>query len=405
MTTFKYTAVAKDGSNVKSTIQARDENEAMERIRKTAVLVTSIEAVRTTRSGESIWERDLFGPSKVKEKTLALVCSQFSIILGSGLPVVRCVELIAGQTADKGLKKILEDVGESVAAGSGLAASFERYASQLPATFIETVRTGEESGTLETVFARLQHYFDKNAKSKAKVASALAYPAFTLAVAVVVIGIIMVVAVPVFSDMFGGMGNLPGPTRMIIAISNFFTNNLIWIIIAVLVFLIVHRLYAGTEMGRLAIARRRLNTPLLGKIRRMRSASEFASTLATVLSAGLPMLRGIQITARGLENAWLGKNLEEVAGGIEEGRRLGDCLRRTGEFPTLLTEMTAVGEEAGSLESTLDVVGEYYDNETQTASDRALALLQPIIILVLAIIIVFILLAVYLPLFNMYDTF
>ena len=398
MQTYKYKAISKDGAKVSGVVQAFDEYAAVTKIKETCSVVTRISEVRGNKR-----ERRELTLGGISEKSLAIMCSQLSIILGTGLPIVRAVELVAEQTADKGLKKILTETAEDVAAGFGLAQSLHNKGKDLPITFIETVRSGEESGTLDVAFQRLHAYYDKAYKVKGRVRAAMTYPLFTLVVAVVVVIIIMVVAVPAFTTSFDAMGvELPGVTRALIAISNFFTK--FWAPLTALIAggLLARKLYGRTEKGRIAQSRSRLKLPVLGQLDRMRTASQFAHTMSTLLAAGLPMLKAVSVTGKILDNYWVGCELSKQIPKLEEGRTLNDCLRTSAVLPDLLVEMAGIGEETGSMESTLDIIGSYYDNEVELATQKALSLLEPIIICVLAGIVIFILLSVYLPMFSLY---
>jgi type IV pilus assembly protein PilC len=314
------------------------------------------------------------------------------------------VELIAEQTTNRELRGILKSVAGDVSAGFGLAQSFEnKSGGKLPLTFIETVRSGEETGTLDTSFRKLHAYYDKSSKIKGKVKSAMVYPLFTCGVAVVVVAIIMIVAVPTFVSTFASMGiTLPLPTKILIAISNFLTK--FWpVIIAVIAAAgIAYKLYGRTEKGRINIARGKLRFPVLGRIAVTRNAAQFANTLSTLVAAGLPLVNAVGATGRTLDNHYIAVQIMNIVPKIEEGRSLGSALRTCQYIPGLLKEMTGVGEETGSLENTLDVIGAYYDNETEIKSAKALALMEPIIICILAVVVVFILLSVYLPIFSLY---
>jgi len=398
--TYKYKAISKDGAAVSGVVQAFDEYTAVTKIKETCTVVTKISEVQ----GKTRERRELT-LGGFSEKSLAVMCSQFSIILGAGLPIVRAVELIAEQTADKELKRILTETAEDVGAGFGLAQSLQNKGRNLPPTFIETVRSGEESGTLDVAFQRLHAYYDKAYKVKGKVKAAMTYPLFTLVVAVVVVIIIMVVAVPAFTTSFATMGvELPSVTLALIAISRFFTK--FWALLAALAAggVIAYKFYSRTEKGRTAHFRNRLKLPALGKIDLMRAASQFAHTMSTLLAAGLPMLRAVSVTGKILDNYWIGSEISKQIPKLEEGKTLNVCLRTAAVLPDLLVEMAGVGEETGTLESTLDIIGSYYDNEVELATQRALSLLEPIVICALAGIVVFILLSVYLPMFSLYGS-
>jgi type IV pilus assembly protein PilC len=215
--TFKYKAVSKDGAKVSGMVEAFDEYAAVTKIKETCAVVTALSEVQETQT-----EKKELSRGRIREKSLSIMCSQFSIILGAGLPVVRAVELIAEQTEDRTLKRILQQAAGDVSGGFGLAQSFENKGKNLPVTFIETVRSGEESGTLESAFARLHQYYDRSARLKGKVQTAMVYPVFTLIVAAAVVAIIMIKAVPTFVSSFKSMNiALPGPTKALIAISEF----------------------------------------------------------------------------------------------------------------------------------------------------------------------------------------
>lgn len=399
MTIFKYRALSESGAELDGVMEAYDEFEAVAKIKQNCPVVLSIKEVPKRES------KDLFSPRKVKDKSLSLVCSQFSIILSAGLPMIRSVQLVADQTTDKHLKKILKDVAEDVDAGRSLAESFESRGPALPTTFIETIRAGEESGTLERSFAKLHDYYDKAAKTHSKVTSALIYPAFLSAVAVVVIMILMIFAVPVFTATFEEMDiEMPLPTRIVIGMSNFMNHYWIFLLLAIALTAFGLKVYSATERGRRQFAFLKLHLPMIGNVQKMNAAAQFANTMSTMLTAGLPITRTLSITGKVLDNYLIGLKISDMVGGIEQGKRLAVCMQDCPELPGLLVEMTGVGEETGSLEGTLGVIGEFYDNEVQLSVSRLLALLEPSIIVVMALIIGLIVMAVYLPMFSMYGS-
>lgn len=402
MPNFKYKAISLDGAKVSGVITAYDEFEAINFVKQKGHVVTSIKEV----DGKKQFSLNMtIGNPKIKEKVLALMCSQFSIVLKAGMPIVRSVELIATQTADKPLRELLSKVAEDVATGYGLAQSFEnKGANTLPTTFIETIRAGEQSGTLETSFAKLHNYYDKSAKMKAQVKSAMMYPIFLSGMAVVVIAIVMLVAMPVFLGMFQDMEmELPWPTQFLIDLTNAFTKW--WVLIAAIIiaFVIAAMTWSKTEKGKMWFARTMLKLPILGRVTQMKGASQFANTMTTMLAAGLSIIKATAICSKVLDNYHLGTQLGASVAILEEGKPLGYSVEKCACFPDLLVEMTAVGEQTGSLESTLETIGEYYDSETELASDNALKALQPIITILMGVVIGFIVISLYLPMFTMYS--
>lgn len=400
MPTFKYEALYSGGEKVNGVVEAVSRNEAVAQIRQSCEVVLSLKEVPKL-AAQDPFERF----HKVSAKSLALVCQQFSIILKAGLPLVQTVDLVADQCADKGLGKLLRQVSEDVSNGWSLSYSFEqRGGKSLPATFRETVRAGEESGDLLSSFRRMASYFERMNKTRESVVSALTYPAFVLVVAAVVVVIIMGYAVPTFTSMFESMNiELPWVTVALIGLSGFFqTYGLILVGLIALMVLGV-RLYGMTEKGGPALARAQLKIPIIGEIVRMSGASQFAHTMSTLLTAGMPILQAIDVSGRTMTNRWMSGEVLGTLPGVEGGRSLGECMGYARELPAMLVQMTAVGEATGSMESTLQVLAEYYDNEVDVRVKRALALLEPAIIVVLAIFVVFILMAVYLPMFSMYS--
>lgn len=403
MKTFKYTARNADSDDViEGVVQANTQDEAIAQIRAGSLIITSLDEVTATGNVNIS-----LGSRRVKQKSLAIMCNQFAIVLRSGLPIVRAIELVAEQTDDKSLRRVLDGVASDVSSGLALGDSFERNGSNLPATFIQTVRAGEASGGLDVVFERLAVYYKKTSESQGKVRSAMIYPAFVLGVAAVVIVLIMVLAVPTFKSTFESMGaELPIPTRLLIGFSDFMTNNFFLLLIIVVVLVVVFRLLLRyREDFHLSMSRLATRIPVIGKIITYNSSSQYAGTMSIMMSAGLPVVEAVDVAAKTISNYYMSRSLEGIEAEVESGKTLASSIEKTEAFPHLVSEMTGVGEETGTLESTLSVISEYYDNEVETLTARALSLLEPAMIIILAIIVGVILLAVYLPMFSIYGNF
>lgn len=273
MTTFRYKGQTAGGAKVSGVLRAYDEFEAADKLRESVAIITKLEAVPEKK--ESVLSRPV--AFRVKEKELALLCSQFAIILASGLSVERCVSMVAAQTKNKYLRRMLDKVSEEVGAGYSLAQSFENNAPYLPKTFTETLRAGEQSGTLESCFQRLHAYYDRSAKTRAKIVSTLTYPVMVIIVAIVVFVIIIAVAVPAFTTAFNEIGSdLPGVTKALMAVSTFFTKWW-WLVLGVLALLVIAYLtFRRTERGRAALAAWSLTRAPLRRIHSMNAAAQFA---------------------------------------------------------------------------------------------------------------------------------
>ncbi len=405
MKTFNYTARSTDGGRITGVAEANSKDEAVRQLRDSNLIVESIEETGGSR------DIDLkLGTKKAKEKSLAILCNQFAILMQAGIPIVRTLELLADQTEDKTLKVVLKEAADDVAAGYSLSDSLEKNGSGLPVTFIQSIRAGEESGALETVFLRLKDYYEKTSRAKAKVKSAMVYPTFVMVIAVVVVAIIMIFAVPIFKDTFASMGTeMPAITQFVIDSSNFWVNWW-WVILAIVILAFIGvKLGKNNDKFHLAWSKLgvklpfgNITTPVIGRINLMNSASEYAGTMSVMMAAGLPIVKAVGVTARSMSNYYMGKSLESTMPDLEAGKPLAACIQAAGTLPSLAVEMTAVGEQTGSLEHTMEVISEYYDSEVETATARAMSILEPCIIVVLAVIVFVLLLSVYLPMFSIY---
>ena len=404
MATFKYKALSPDGTEMKGVMQAPDEYSAVQRIRQKCPVIQEITQVKESGDSKNLLSLEI-GSKKIDEKALSVMCSQFAIMLRSGQMIGRVMQMVADQTADKKLKKLLQDCAEDVEEGSSVASALERHGDKmLPMTFIETVRAGEMAGTLETSFTKLESYYEKSYKNKQKVKSVMSYPIFVMVVAVIVLIVIMAKVVPSLAATFSDLGGeLPLITQILINTSKFFQRWYILMIIVIIALVIGSKIYFGTEKGRLVKGRLMLTLPVLGKINIFSGAAQFADTMSTMLSSGLTVNHAVEVTGKVLDNALLSEQVGAMIPKIEEGRGLGECMKACEFFPDNLKEMVAVGEESGSLDETLTTIADYYYNEQDHATQQAVSKLEPTIMIFLALFAGFIVLAIYLPMFTMYN--
>ena len=393
--------MSNNGQKVSGVIEAFNEMDAVDRLKQNHSIIIKMTPVKG--EGEGFLNMEI-GGNKLNNKAFIVMCSQFAIILNAGIPIARTVHLIAEKTSDKPLKKMLLKVGEDVEAGRSVAASFaERGEKLLPPTFVETIAAGEQSGNLDKAFQTVHEHFDKQAKMAAKVRSAMAYPLFVLFIAVAVVAVLMIKVVPTFTAIFDSMGGeLPGVTKALIAISNFFIKYWMILVAIIAVVVIVYKVYGNTEEGRMNLAKWSLKVPILGNIQELNAASEFANTMTTMLASGLPMTRAISITAKTMSNYFMSTETGKLAVKLEEGRGLGQSMREANYMPDILVDMVAVGEETGEMEKTLNTIAKYYDAELDMAIASALAKLEPALLVGLAGIAGFIVVAIYMAMFGMY---
>lgn len=400
---FSYRALGQDGKEVTGVLQAEDQSEAVSRIREHYPVLLSIRQQKEKQGLSALLRMEL-GDRRIKAKTLSVLCSQLSIMLRSGISVARAFQILAGQNADKKLQKMMEQAAKDVEAGSRVASALEQYRECFPPTFIETVRAGEESGTLALSFERLRSFYEKSYKTTEKIKSALTYPLFVIAVAAAVLIIVMAKVIPTLTTVFTNLGGeLPKITKLLIAVSDFFAECWFLLFFAGFVFLILFKLYTKTPQGRLLQAKSSLLFPLVGNVNRMNATAQFANTMSVLLEAGIVLDQAIDTTARVMENALFQKEIYAMKHDLEQGHSLSDCLRNRECFPPAMADMCAIGEETGALEETLKNIADYYTNEADYRVQRLLVLLEPMLLFVLSVFAGIIVVSIYLPIFTMYD--
>ncbi|MDO5146488.1 MAG: type II secretion system F family protein [Eubacteriales bacterium] len=400
MEEYIFRALDEDGKKVSDTIEADNETEAVRQIKRRYPILLSI---RKKKAADSFLEMEI-GGKRLDKKALVILCSQCAVILKSGMPVDECMLLVSRQIKDKKLKSMLTNSAEDIRRGVGIADSFQRNYKGLPTVFIETIRAGELSGNMEYAFEEMQHYYDKSHKTGQKIRQALSYPIFVLIVAIVVLIVVMMFVVPTMTATFRDLGGeLPGITKMLIALSEFM-RHYIWIlaVVASAIFLAL-RFALKTRRGRLLWGRIQLKLPVVGPIFLLSGSAQFASTMNTLLRSGMILGNALEIAARVLDNRAMRQDVSNMVEDVYSGQSFGDCLRRTTTFPDTLKEMCSIGEETGELTSTLETVSGYFDNEVENATKQAIQMIEPMIMVMMAAFAGFIVLSIYLPMFMMYD--
>ncbi len=401
MNSYKYNALSADGAKVKGIIEAVDEYQAVDKIKEKCPIVISIDEIQNKKMN-SILNKEI--GKKVDSKSLSVMCSQFAIILEAGTPLNKTIKMIASQTEDKKLKKMLENAYDDVTYGSTLESAFRKNYDGLPEVFLETIKAGEQSGNLPGSFANMQKYFDKSFKTSQKIKSVTGYPLFVLCVAIVVVIVVMVVVVPTLTNVFGELGGeLPLMTRMLIATSNWFAKWWIILVGIILAFYVAYKLLTSSEAGQIRKSERKLKLPVIGNITTLTNAQEFANTMASLLEAGLTVGDALRVTSRCITNYAVSKEVFAMAEKVETGTSLSEAMEKSEYLPATLKEMTGVGEKSGELVKTLKTIGDYYANESDYAIKAALDRLEPTLLILLAIFAGYIVISIYLPMFTMYS--
>jgi type IV pilus assembly protein PilC len=374
-------------------IVAEGRDGAVASLKRNGIQVISVKPQSAT-AGKSL--------GKVKAKDLAIFTRQFSVMIDAGLPLVQCLEILGAQQVDKGFQKIIAAVRTDVEQGATLQAALAKHPKAFNDLYVNMVGAGEAGGILDIILQRLSGYIEKAVKLTSKVKGAMTYPITIICIAITVVAVIMVKVIPVFSQMYEGMGSsLPVPTQVCIAISNVLIHYFPLVVAAVVVLVVGLRQYYKTQAGRLQIDALILKIPIIGDLLRKVAVARFCRTLGTLTSSGVPILEGMDITARTAGNVVIQNAILKSREAVEQGRNIAGPLAETRVFPPMVVQMVGVGEATGALDAMLSKVAEFYEEEVDNAVASLTALMEPMIIAVLGGIIGFIVIAMYMPIFNL----
>lgn len=343
-----------------------------------------------------------FGSGKVKAKELAIFFRQFSVMIDAGLPLVQCLEILAGNQENPAFQKTLNGVRTTVEGGSTLANAMRNYPRVFDDLTTNMIEAGETGGILDTILQRVALYVEKAVKMRAAVKSALVYPVAVIGIAVLIVGGLLKFVVPVFTKLFDGLGvELPLPTKMVIGLSSFVQNFWWFFIVAGVALFFAVRQIRKHPQGRYMFDRMLLNLPVIGMVLRKIAVARFTRTLGTLITSGVPILEGLSITARTSGNAVLEQSLLKVRKAVEEGRTIVDPLKESNVFPNMVTQMIGVGEATGAMDSMLQKIADFYEDEVDAATKDMLTLLEPLLITFLGGAVGGIVISLYLPLFKL----
>jgi len=339
----------------------------------------------------------------VSAKELAVFTRQFSVMIDAGLPLVQCLEILASQQENKLFQKVLTGTRSSVEGGSNLSTAMKQYPKVFDPLYSNMVEAGETGGILDTILQRLSSYIEKNVKLKAAVKSALIYPIGVISIAGAVIVLLLWKVVPIFATLFAGLGvDLPLPTKIVIGMSNFVGSIFgLLIVVGIVAGIFGLKIWYGTPQGRYFLDSVILKLPVLGILMRKIAVARFTRTLGTLISSGVPILEGLDITARTSGNAVVEKALFQVRKSLEEGKSLTEPLKESAVFPGMVTQMIAVGEQTGAMDAMLQKIADFYEEEVDAAVKDLLTALEPVMIVFLGVVVGGVVISMYLPLFSL----
>ena len=394
-TVFQWSGKTTRGTIQKGELSANSKDEVIAYLRKQNIVPTIV-----TKKPKSIFS---LPGGRASDKDIVIFTRQFATMIDAGLPLVQALEILSKQTENKTLAKAITDIKNDVEGGATYADALKKHPRIFTELYANMVAAGEAGGILDTILNRLSQYIEKAMKLKRQVKSAMIYPAVIVSVAVIVVWVIMVKVIPTFSAMFSQFkGVLPMPTKIIIGLSNFLGGPGGLLVLAVIIGIIVSIvLFRRTETGKKVIDTILLKLPVVGILVRKVGVAKFTRTLGTLVGSGVPILDGLDITAKTAGNKIIENAVYKVRQAVTEGKTLAEPLAETKVFPPMVTQMISVGESTGAVDNMLNKIADFYDDEVDSAVANLTAMLEPIIMVFLGVVIGFIVIAMYLPIFKL----
>ena len=391
-----------EGTNRKNEVQKGELEAPDEQAVRTHLGRLRVNPTKIKKKPKDLFENVSFMQPKVTEKDVILFARQFSTMIDAGLPIIQCLDILYSQQENKTFKNILKEIKESVEGGSTLAESLGKFPKNFDDLFVNMIAAGEAGGILDTILRRLSTYMEKAAKLKAQVKGAMTYPIITLAIAVIVLGVILVFVIPVFQKMFADFGGeLPIPTQVVVNLSNFVKGYILYIIGGVIGIVIAFKRFYATDKGHNFFDDVILRFPVFGMLLRKVAVSKFTRTMGTMLASGVAILDALEIVAKTAGNRTIEKSIFSVRTGISEGRTMADPLSESGVFPSMVCQMISVGESTGALDAMLVKIADFYDEEVDQAVDNLTSMIEPFMLVFLGTTIGGLVIAMYLPIFKM----
>jgi type IV pilus assembly protein PilC len=396
MPDFKYQGTNRSGSSVSGVMTANSKADLQNLLRRQQITPTKM-----SEKGKE-FNMPTFGGG-VNAKELAIFTRQFSVMIDAGLPLVQCLEILASQQENKFFQKVLVNTRSMVESGSTLSTAMRSSPKVFDGLYVNMVEAGETGGILDIILQRLSTYIEKNVKLQRAVKSALVYPVGVLTIAGLVIFLLLWKVVPIFATLFAGLGvTLPLPTKIVIAMSNFVGSYFgLFIVAGIIGGIFGLKVWYGTPGGKFVLDTIILKLPVLGLLMRKIAVARFTRTLGTLISSGVPILEGLDITAKTSGNAVVERALQKVRKALEEGKSLTEPLKDSNVFPGMVTQMIAVGEQTGAMDAMLQKIADFYEEEVDAAVKDLLTAMEPVMIVFLGVVVGGVVISMYLPLFTL----
>ena len=397
MPVYVWEGKGKSGQVRKGEMEAANDQEVRNNLSRQGITPDKIK-----KKPKDIFENVAFLQPRVVTHDVIIFCRQFSTMIDAGLPIIQCLDILQAQQDNPTFKKMLKSIKDSVESGQTLAEALKKYPDQFDNLFVNMVAAGEAGGILDVILRRLSAYMEKAAKLKAQVKGAMTYPLVTLVIAVGVIAVILVFVIPVFEEMFASMGGtLPAPTQVVVAMSRFVQNRILYIIGFIVLFSAAFKRLLKTEKGRAGFDNLMLKLPVVGVLIRKVAVAKFTRTMGTMLSSGVAILEALDIVAKTAGNKTIEKAIYKVRSAIAEGQTIAEPLLETGVFPPMVCSMIAVGEATGAIDAMMEKIADFYDEEVDQAVDNMTSMIEPFMLVFMGITIGGLVISMYLPIFQM----
>jgi len=397
MPVFRYTGKTRTGVAQQGEIEASDRASATAVLRQRQILVTSI------RTKPKDLQFKIPGwRGKISEQEVVIFTRLFATMIDAGLPLVQCLDILARQTENKEFAKVIGQVKTDVESGDSFADALRKHPRIYSDFYVNMVEAGEAGGILDTILARLAAYMEKAAALRSEVKGAMTYPAVIIGIAIVVIVFLLIYVIPVFADMFTSFGGtLPAPTRFVMFLSDLVKDYILYVIPLVVVAIWLFKRFYRTPKGKLTVDTLLLKLPVFGPLIQKVAVAKFTRTLGTLVSSGVPILDGLEITARTAGNKVVEGAVLAISSSIKEGQTIAEPLGRQAVFPSMVVQMIEVGENAGALDAMLNKIADFYDQEVDTAVAALTKLMEPMLMVFLGVVIGGMVVAMYLPIFKL----
>lgn len=390
-----------EGKTARGTIQRGETDAPSEKVLRQMLKAQNINISKVKQKPKDIFENIAFMQPGVKTKDLIVFTRQFSTMIDSGLPLIQGLDILANQEENRTFKKVLMKVKLDVEGGSSLAEALKKHPKVFDNLYVNLVAAGEMGGILDTILQRLAAYIEKNARLVSKVKGAMVYPTTILVIAIAVIIVMLVFVIPVFAEMFTDFGGeLPGLTQAVVDISDFLRNNGFFLIVIFGLLAFAFKKFRSTDRGEYKVDEYLLKAPVIGDLLRKVAVAKFTRTLGTMISSGVPILDGMDVVAKTAGNRVVEEAINNTRQSVSEGKTIAAPLEESGVFPPMVCQMVAVGESAGALDSMLEKIASFYEEEVDRAVDALTALIEPIMMIFLGGTVGTMLAAMYLPIFK-----